>query len=195
MCGLGALQDLTPWSPGSQSAVLICASSRDPLPSFRGSLSFSPGHRAVLGSRCAGGSRSLGINLLWKFADVLEGTWDSGQWAWGPWNNSTLHLQDGYFCYIHILSLSLEILFYYYLHSGTLCDMWDLISPAKDQTWPPAAEAPSLTCWTAKEAPPYDFLSQHFLSPASVSPLLSDLLLTSSFPSPDRMVSHISVSQ
>ena len=73
--------------------------------------------------------------------------------------------------------------------------MWDLISPAKDQTWPPAAEAPSLTCWTAKEAPPYDFLSQHFLSPASVSPLLSDLLLTSSFPSPDRMVSHISVSQ
>ena len=106
MGGLGALQDLTPWSPGSQSAVLICASSRDPLPSFRGSLSFSPGHGAVLGSRCAGGSRSLGINLLWKFADILEGTWDSAQWAWGPWNNSTLDLQDGYFCYIHILSLS-----------------------------------------------------------------------------------------
>lgn len=82
-----------------------------PPPLFRGSLSFSPGHRAVLGSRCAGGSRSLGIDLLWKFADFLEGTWDSGQWAWGPWNNSTLHLQDGYFCYIHILSLFRNFVF------------------------------------------------------------------------------------
>lgn len=127
MGGLGALQDLTPWSPGSQSAVLICALLRD---LFQGEPELLTWDMEQCWEADVLEAASLRINLLWEFADILEGTWDSAQWAWGPWNNSTLDLQDGYFIYMHILSLSfLGILFYCYLHSGTFCVTCGILIP------------------------------------------------------------------
>ena len=88
---------------------------------------------------------------------------------------------DIFVTYIFSLSLFLEILFYCYLHSGTLRDMWDLNSPAKGQTCATCRGSRVLAAGLPRKSPHTHFLSQHFLSPASVSPLLSGLLLIFSF--------------